>query len=210
MKSIGNIIAPAHFVLFAALLTVSVPAGIALSGWRLGFLVGFDIAATGFLLSIVPLLVNPGPHKMRARAQANDANRVALLVITGIVMAAVMTAIAAELAARGRPSPGAIALVVATLALAWLFSNMVYVLHYAHVFYVQHKGADKAGLDFPGCVEPDYWDFAYFAFTLGMTFQTSDVAVRARALRKTVLFHTLAAFVFNIGVLAFSINVLGG
>ena len=62
----------------------------------------------------------------------------------------------------------------------------------------------------PGTDEPDYWDFVYFAFTLGMTFQTSDVSITDRRIRRVVLGHSLAAFVFNLGVLAFTINVLGG
>ena len=103
------------------------------------------------------------------------------------------------------------ALVIVTLALAWLFSNSVYALHYAHVFYLRDGGAkrDEGGLEFPGRGEPDYADFFYFAFTLGMTFQTSDVSICSRRMRWIVLMHCIAAFVFNIGVLAFTINVLG-
>ena len=69
--------------------------------------------------------------------------------------------------------------------------------------------SDAKGIDFPSCDEPDYWDFAYFAFTLGMTFQTSDVQIPSRRVRKAALGQCMAAFVFNIGVLAFTINVLG-
>ena len=83
-------------------------------------------------------------------------------------------------------------------------------LHYAHGYYVQDEsGGDCRGLDFPGTRTPDYGDFAYFAFTLGMTFQTSDVAISSPATRRVVLLHTFAAFVFNIGVIAFTINLLG-
>ena len=104
----------------------------------------------------------------------------------------------------------AVALVVLTLVLAWLFSNVIYALHYAHLYYSNDEnGEDQRGLDFPDCKEPDYWDFLYFAFTLGMTFQTSDVEIRSRRLRRIVLGHTLAAFVFNIGVIAFTINTVG-
>ena len=106
-------------------------------------------------------------------------------------------------------APTDIALIIATLLIAWLFSNMVYALHYAHLFYSQDKGGDVGGLDFPGDGDPDYGDFIYFAFTLGMTFQTSDVAIPGRPIRRTAILHCFAAFVFNIGVLAFTINVLG-
>jgi len=116
-----------------------------------------------------------------------------------------------EVMQHGRIGDGVIALVLATLALAWLFSNTVYAMHYAHIFYLANDhGEDSGGLDFPETPEPRYWDFLYFAFTLGMTFQTSDVAVNSSAIRQTVLFHCLAAFVFNLGVIAFTINVLGG
>jgi len=97
------------------------------------------------------------------------------------------------------------------LLIAWLFSNLVYAMHYAHNFYLPgDKGRDRSGLDFPETDEPGYWDFLYFAFTLGMTFQTSDVSITASGMRRTVLFQCLAAFLFNLGILAFTINVLGG
>ena len=100
---------------------------------------------------------------------------------------------------------------IATLVLAWLFSNIVYALHYAHLYYRRGKdGKDRGGIDFPGTPEPDYSDFIYFAFTLGMTFQTSDSNITSGGMRSVVVFHCFAGFVYNIGVLAFTINVLGG
>ena len=99
------------------------------------------------------------------------------------------------------------AITASLLVLAWLFSNTVYALHYAHLAY--GDAAKCNGLSFPGTDEPLYWDFVYFAFTLGMTFQTSDVTISDQSLRRVVTLHSLAAFAFNIGVLAFTINVLG-
>jgi uncharacterized membrane protein len=101
-------------------------------------------------------------------------------------------------------------LVIGTLALCWLFSNLVYALHYAHLYYRAGRGGDAGGLTFPGTDEPDYGDFVYFAFCLGMTFQTSDVTITDGGTRRVVTLHCLAAFVFNLGVIAFTINVLGG
>jgi uncharacterized membrane protein len=68
--------------------------------------------------------------------------------------------------------------------------------------------AGCAGFRFPGTAEPVYWDFVYFAFTCGMAFATSDVEVTNQKIRKVVTFHCLAAFAFNIGVLAFTVNLL--
>ena len=210
MTALGTRLAPPRFLLFIAVLAVAVPAGMALLGRGHGLLAGFDVAAGTFLLTLIPLFRDAGAETMRRRSRDNDANRTLFLAITGVVTVAVLTAIAAELGQKDAPSPAVVALVIGSLALSWLFSNAVYALHYAHVFYRAGQGGDAGGLDFPGGSEPDYWDFAYFAFTLGMTFQTSDVGVTTRGLRKVVLFHCLAAFVFNIGVLAFTINVLGG
>jgi uncharacterized membrane protein len=106
----------------------------------------------------------------------------------------------------------ALAKLVGTLLAIWLFANSIYALHYAHAYYTKapDTGGDAAGLDFPGTKTPFYGDFAYFAFTLAMTFQTSDVAITSRALRHVALLHCFTAFVFNIGVIAFAINALGG
>jgi uncharacterized membrane protein len=189
---------------------VGVYPGIMFLGWRLGTMIGFDIAAAIFLLSCIPLLFYRA-EDMRAAAKGNDANRPMLLAITIAVSLAVLVAVAAELSQKGALKPLVILLVVVTLALAWLFSNTIYALHYAHMFYLsQGAGKDCGGLEFPETPEPDYWDFIYYAFCLGMTFQTSDVSVVDGRFRRVSTAHCLAAFVFNLGVIAFTINVLGG
>ena len=119
--------------------------------------------------------------------------------------------------ARTRKAGDVVAMVklVGTLLLIWLFANSVYALHYAHCLLrapTRTAAAMCGGIDFPGTQRrPTTRDFAYFAFTLGMTFQTSDVDDhRAGAIRQVALLHSFAAFVFNIGVIAFTINALGG
>ena len=134
-----------------------------------------------------------------------------LLAITALVMVVILVAVAAELQQAKKPDAVHIAVVVATLALSWCFSNLIYALHYGHLFYSAETGReDHGGLKIPATEEPDYWDFLYFSATLGMTFQTSDIEIESRRIRRTAIFHCLAAFGFNIGVLAFTINVLGG
>lgn len=206
---IGNRIAPVRFLVFTALIALLMPVGILLAGWRTGVMAGFDIAAAVFLASCAPLL-DDKTEEMREAARRNDANRLLLLAITGIVMTAVLVAVAAELTQKGAPAPATVALIVGTLALAWLFSNGVYALHYANMFYMRGEEGDAGGLNFPATDEPNYWDFVYFAFCLGMCFQTSDVEMTDTRMRRVATFHCLAAFVFNLGVLAFTINVLGG
>lgn len=204
-RTIGNRIAPPRFLLFVTVLVIATAVGWNQLGPTRAFMVGFDVAAASFLLALSPLLRAHSTSEMRAHADANDANRVVLLVIAVSVTLAILATVGSELAAKGHPN---VPLVVATLALAWLYANTVYALHYAHMYYLE---GSQGGLNFAGSPDnPDYNDFIYFAFTLGMTFQTSDTGVESRAMRRVVTYHCLAAFVFNIGVLAFSVNTLGG
>ena len=212
---LGNRIAPPRFLAFIVLLPVAAlgyhwafPA----QGWGEAAAMGFDAAAVVFIVSLWPLFADSAPDDIRSHARDNDANRLLVLVVTTLVTLAAMAAIASELPPARGGDVAAMVRLTATLLTIWLFANLVYTLHYAHFYYATEpaKGGDTGGLEFRGTTMPDYRDFAYFAFTLGMTFQTSDVGVRARALRHVVLLHSFAAFVFNIGVIAFTINAIGG
>ena len=207
-RTIGNMIAPPRFLAFMAALAVGFPIFVGLlHRWALGAMAAFDVASILFLGSCLPLLKTHEVAKIRGHAASNDANREVLLGITGIVMAVLFIAIAAE-AIGHNPQPFTRALIISTLALAWLFSNTIYAIHYAHLAY-RHPDRGCLGLEFPGTKVPVYWDFVYFSFTCGMAFATSDVQITSQHIRKVVTVHCLAAFAFNIGVLAFTINVLG-
>jgi uncharacterized membrane protein len=200
---------PWRYGMFLALLALVVPLAF-LMPWHEGVMVGFDLAALAFLLSVIRLL-DADPGTMRRHALENDANRGVMLLLTAIVSLVILVAVGVAVVAHGAPDAATIALVLATLVIAWIFSNTVYAMHYAHMCYiVEGDKPENGGLDFPKSVKPAYWDFIYFAFTLGMTFQTSDVSITNTAMRRTVIYHCLAAFVFNLGVIAFTINILGG
>ena len=206
-RTIGNIIAPARFLAFLALLIVGAPIGAWLMhSWALGVMAGFDVASIVFLTSLIPLLGTREAALIRQHAAENDANRTFLLGLTGVVMAVLFIAIAAE-AVGHTPEPFTKVLIIATLALAWLFSNTVYAFHYAHMAYAKAE-VGCLGFDFPRTRNPVYWDFIYFSFACGMAFATSDVNITETRLRVIVTLHCLAAFAFNIGVLAFTINLL--
>ena len=208
--NIGKKIAPPRFLMFLAVLIVGLFVAIPPLGLGRGTMAAFDVAAALFLIAISTVLKKSSAEQMRLAASANDANRAVLLGVSAVTTVVILVAVAKEL--QSKSDPYAIALVIATLILCWLFSNTIYALHYAHLFYsdCDGDGNDRGGLEFPKCAEPDYWDFIYFSFTLGMTFQTSDVDTTTTRMRIVTIFHCLAAFVFNIGVLAFTINVLGG
>ncbi len=207
---LGKRLMPPRFLLFCVLLAAGLLLGIPRLGAGRGIMTAFDVAASVFLVSLSGLLRRGEADQMRHAARENDANRALLLAITGVVSLAILVAVAGEL--KGSSDRIVTTLVIATLALAWAFSNVIYALHYAHLYYGDDdgNGADNKGLDIPDADEPSYWDFIYFSFTLGMTFQTSDVDIKTTRMRVIAIGQCLAAFVFNLGVIAFTINVLGG
>jgi uncharacterized membrane protein len=206
-RSIGNMVAPWRFIMFVLLLLALIaPAAEWFGNWWLGIMAAFDVGAIAFLVSCAPILAIDDPAVIERIARENDAARTLLLVITGIVIAVLLISVAAE-TAGGHPEPLTKSLIVLTLIVAWLFGNSVYALHYAHMAYIDPPTGCE-GFRFPGTAEPVYWDFVYFAFTCGMAFATSDVEVTSQRIRKVVTFHCLAAFAFNIGVLAFTVNLL--
>ena len=212
---IGNRIAPKRFLLFLAVLIGGFLAY--RTAWPAAKVsdaatIAFDAGALAFLVSLIPLLRDNTPAAIRAHAGLNDANRPLILGVTTFLTIVAMVAIASELSGARNGQLLSIVKLVGTLLLIWLFANSVYAMHYAHAYYAHsdETGGDAGGIDFPGTKAPGYDDFLYFAFTLGMTFQTSDSNITSSSLRRIVLLHSFAAFVFNIGVIAFTINVLGG
>ena len=200
---------PWRFLLFFAILAAGWVTGVALLGWAKGLLAGFDVAALIFLISHAPIF-REDSKSLRSAAARNDANRPTLLVVSFLLSVVILSAVIAELARRAEMTPFDKGLVAASLVLVWTFANAVYTLHYAHLFYTADDGGkDRAGLEFPKTKEPLMADFVYFAFTLGVAVQTSDVIVTSPHIRKVVTAHCVAGFFFNLGVLALTINVLG-
>jgi len=206
--ALGRKIAPWRFLTFLGAFIAGLAMLIPWLGLGIGTMLAFDIASALFLALTAPLLGRQA-NDMRQYARDNDANRASLLGLSAVVSLVVLVSVASELHS-GKGNAITTALLIATLMLAWLFSNTVYALHYAHVYYFDDgTGVDSGGIEIPGCDEPDYWDFVYFSFTLGMTFQTSDSQITSWRIRRISIGHCLAAFVFNLGVLAFTINALG-
>ena len=101
---------------------------------------------------------------------------------------------------------------ITALFLSWLLIHTLFAFHYARLYYFLPTGRREhhRGLKFPDDDEPDYLDFAYYSFVVGMTSQVSDVAVLSRPMRRLTLIHGVLSFVYNIAILAMSINIIGG
>ena len=108
----------------------------------------------------------------------------------------------------GSRQPISLTLPALTILLSWAFIHTMFALHYAHEFYDETAGR---GMSFPGDdPHPDYLDFVYFSFVIGMTSQVSDVAVTSKQIRRTVAAHGVVSFLFNAALLALTVNIAAG
>jgi uncharacterized membrane protein len=177
--------------------------------WRLinRILTSWDIGIALYLLLALELTMRTDTNHIRKRCHFYDEGRIAIPVLTVIAALASMGAIFLQLtSAPVHHRFLDLLFAMGTILLSWSFIQVMFAFHYAHEFYAEHRGA-AGGLGFPGKDPPDYWDFLYFAFVIGMTSQVSDVTVRSRLMRRTVLAHGLLSFVFNFALLALTVNL---
>jgi uncharacterized membrane protein len=171
-------------------------------------LVGWDAGVALYLVLVYSMMARSQVGQICVRAARQDEGQSAILVLTVFAALASLGAILVELGSNqgaGR-TPTQLALATATIALSWAFTHTIFALHYAHDFYGE-RGAKQGGLNFPGDDEPDYWDFVYFSFVIGMTSQVSDVAVTSKLIRRTVNAHGIVSFFFNATLLALTVNI---
>ncbi len=168
-------------------------------------LVAWDIFIACYLSLAYSLMLREGVRQVRRHAVMQDDGRLLILMVTAIGAFASLAAIVSELGSAHR---GAAELVLATvtIALSWAEVHTTFALHYAHDYYRGKPG----GLAFPGAdkgEQPDYWDFVYFSFVVGMTAQVSDVGITDRTIRRTATAHGIISFVFNTALLALMVNI---
>ena len=167
------------------------------------------------LLSLAWIVIIAGkPAEVRRAATLQDAGVTVIFVIVLAGALGSLTAVVALLgAARGVHGPLFLTyalIAVMAVTLSWLLVHTMFALRYAHIYHGsgEHAGTLHGGLVFPGGREPDFMDFAYFSFVIGMTFQVSDVQITSREFRKLVLLHGMLSFGFNTVILALAINTV--
>ena len=200
-----------HVRLFAAAI-VGIAAYLLLPGsWSpvTRMVAAWDVGVVSYLGAVVVMMLRTADHAPQPRATAReDEGTLAILILTVVAAAASLGAIFAELAQVQSGDPGYgyhVALAVGTVLLSWAFTHTIFALHYAYDFYGEGQRAE--GLKFPDDDKPDYWDFVYFSFVIGMTFQVSDVQVTNKGIRRLVTAHGMVSFVFNTAVIALTVNM---
>lgn len=157
-----------------------------------------------------------GPRQMRELARVQDESRsiTYLILLTSnctSLLAVVLLLISKDAGEMSKEA--ALLVTIAGMAFSWLLMHTVFTLRYAHLYYgdsLTTPAVHAGGLNFPGEEKPDYIDFAYFSFVLGMTFQVSDVEITSKSIRRLALIHGILSFVFNTTIIAITINLLAG
>jgi uncharacterized membrane protein len=175
-------------------------------------LIAWDAGA--IVMFTLGLAVTHGHHEAtRRRAAARDPGRTVVwlfvLASSGVSVFAATSVVHQAAALPATEGRLLLILCVATVLVSWCLTHTAFTLRYAHLYY--RAGCDEeGGLAFPGKAKPDDLDFAYFAFTIGMCFQVSDVTVTNRTVRRTAFAHALISFAYNTVVLALVVNLIVG
>jgi uncharacterized membrane protein len=184
--------------------------------WRISAttraLLAWDLAGLVLLGFAFLLITRSDSRETRRRAAAYDPGRrlVWLIVIAASAVSLFAAAAVLRQGHAGTPLLRGlhVAQCVATVAISWLLTQSAFTLRYAHLYY---RDADReGGIELPGAEQPDDFDFAYFAFTIGMCFQVSDATISSRQIRRTALGQALLSFVYNTVILALALNLIVG
>ena len=180
------------------------------------FVAAYDAAAFTMLALMWGTALKPDAARTQRRSALDDPGR---NIVLGVVLLSVLAGFASAIVILGRgasvPTADknlALGFGIAAVLLGWLLIHSVFIFRYAHLFYYDddEDGSAQRGLTFPGTVQPDDYDFAYFSFVIGMTFQVSDVEITDRGVRRVVLFHALISFAYNTAILALVVNLGSG
>ena len=200
-----------RLLIAAALGVVAGTTTAVIGSWQLAVLVGWDAAAlfiAGSVWMFIPVLDSAATQRVAVREDDSRA-----LVDVVMVAACLVSLVGVLLGlARANERHGATAAVLTSVAvftvfLSWFTVHTLFVLRYAHLYYSNSVG----GIEFSNSDEPpDYLDFMYVSFTIGMTFQVSDTGIRERPIRRAVIRHALLSYVFGTVIVGIVINVVGG
>jgi uncharacterized membrane protein len=200
---------------FGILLYFALPFGLAVRELAIRdatrFLISWNAAVCLYLLLAGVMMARSSREKIRLRSLHQDDGRRTVLLLVVITVLASLLAIVDELSVvknlSGPVRLGHIALTALTVVMSWVFTHLMFAIHYAHDYYLNVSRGQPTGLVFPGEDAPDYGDFLYFAGVIGTSGQTADVSLTSRSMRRMGLIHCVLSFFFNTAVLALTINI---
>jgi uncharacterized membrane protein len=186
--------------------------------WEIRVLGSWSAGILSFLLQMGYMMIVASPKRTILYARLSSVNSASifyLVVLTACISIFVVGVILTD--SKDTPQPFRsiqIWLALVAIICSWLLTHIMFALHYAHAYYKVCDPLEqekyRGGLQFPNEESPDYLDFLYFAFTVGMTSQTSDVAVTARPVRRLVLLHAIVSFFFYSVIFATTVNTVAG
>jgi uncharacterized membrane protein len=190
--------------------------------WRIEtrMLLAWNVGVVAYLASAIHLMMSVSSTHMRRMAQLTDESRFVVLTLAILAAMASIIAIVAQLATAkymvGSAKFTHLALAGFTIFSSWSFIHLIFAQHYAHEFFIEREAKQassdhpRSGLSFPGTPAPDFIDFLYFAFVIGVASQTADVSISSRPMRRVALVHCVLSFFFNATILALTINIAAG
>lgn len=181
--------------------------------YLLRVLFGWNIAVWSYLLFMFWLMMRATSAEVAQLAEQEDEADWAIIVIMSIAATASLVAIVLELGTLKELAPINkllhYGITIATVLGSWFFIATIFTFHYARMYY--RSPEHHRALIFPDVnLKPDYWDFLYFSFTIAVAFQTSDVTLSSRTIRKSALAQSVLSFWFNIAIVGLSINIAAG
>lgn len=171
-------------------------------------LLAWDIFLGLYIAFSLMVIVRSDTADIRHQSMLEGEGRITSLILTVVIPVLCLVSIFIglhEVPGKER-QPLDVLLTFVTVVLSWAAIHILFAFHYAHEFYAKHRGR-SGGLSFPHHQPPDYGDFGYFSFVIGMASTVSDVSVTSRPIRRTVILHGILSFIFNVMLLALIINV---
>ncbi|OIN56969.1 DUF1345 domain-containing protein [Arsenicibacter rosenii] len=170
-------------------------------------------ASTALSLTWTTMLL-AHPADICRMVQLQDAKRSLIYIIVVVAAMVSLFAVMYLISSVQNESQNMIAehiiLSLFSISCSWFLVHTLFTIHYAHIYYDSTEKGKSGGLDFPGGEAPDYLDFAYFSFVIGMTSQVSDVQISSKPMRRLALLHGLLSFLFNALIVALTINTVSG
>ena len=179
-------------------------------------LVGWNVGVWTYLLTAL-FFVGAKADTIRRRAVMQDEGRYLVLVLTSLAAIASLAAIIIEMGdsktLKGIGQLLHVGLAISTISSSWAFVHLMFAIHYAHEYFIERDHEKtlppekRGGIQFPGGETPDFRDFLYFSFIIGVASQTADVSITSKEMRRISLAHSIISFVFNTAIVALTINI---